>query len=97
MGTLCGEVCRCRSNWELPGRAGRALLASAVGHLPPAVARSAAALGLTVYTAPSLVDVIDPRAGTVRLKREVKKAATMDLQLESRTTKRVAKRPAGES
>ena len=42
-----------------------------------------------------VVDVIDAGAGTVRLKKDVKKAATMDLQLESRTTKRVAKKPAG--
>jgi hypothetical protein len=41
-----------------------------------------------------VVDVIDASSGTVRLKKDVKKAATMDLQLESRTTKRVAKRPA---
>jgi hypothetical protein len=41
-----------------------------------------------------VVDVLDAGSGTVRLKKDVKKAATMDLQLESRTTKRVAKRPA---
>jgi hypothetical protein len=39
-----------------------------------------------------VVDVIDAQSGTVRLKKDVKKAATMDLQLESRTTKRVQKR-----
>jgi hypothetical protein len=39
-----------------------------------------------------VVDVVDAGSGTVRLKKDVKKAATMDLQLESRTTKRVAKR-----
>jgi len=38
-----------------------------------------------------VVEVMDPTAGTVRLKRDVKKAATMDLELESRTTKRVAR------
>jgi von Willebrand factor type A C-terminal domain/von Willebrand factor type A domain len=43
-----------------------------------------------------VVEVMDAASGTVRLKKDVKKAATMDLQLESRTTKRVAKRaPAG--
>lgn len=41
-----------------------------------------------------VVEVVDAGSGTVRLKKDVKKAATMDLQLESRTTKRVAKRPA---
>ena len=35
-----------------------------------------------------VVDVVDPATGTVRLKKDVKKAATMDLQLESRTTRR---------
>lgn len=39
-----------------------------------------------------VVDVVDAVAGTVRLKKEVKKAATMDLMLESRTTKRVSKK-----
>jgi hypothetical protein len=39
-----------------------------------------------------VVDVVDVATGTVRLKRDVSKAATMDLQLESRTTKRMAKK-----
>jgi hypothetical protein len=43
-----------------------------------------------------VVDVVDPGNGTVRLKKDAKKAATMDLALESRTTQRVAKRPPGE-
>jgi Mg-chelatase subunit ChlD len=38
-----------------------------------------------------VVDVVDLASGTVRLRREVSKAATMDLQLESRTTKRMKK------
>jgi hypothetical protein len=42
-----------------------------------------------------VVEVVDVATGTVRLKREVSKAATMDLQLESRTTKRVAKKAQG--
>lgn len=44
-----------------------------------------------------VVEVVDVATGTVRLKRDVSKVATMDLQLESRTTKRVAKKapPAG--
>jgi hypothetical protein len=44
-----------------------------------------------------VVDVLDPGLGTVRLKRDVKKAATMDLELESRTTNRVLRRPEGGS
>jgi hypothetical protein len=45
-----------------------------------------------------VVEVVDAKNGTIRLKRDVKKAATMDLELESRTTKRVAHRssPGGE-
>jgi len=38
-----------------------------------------------------VVEVVDVATGTVRLKRDVSKAATMDLELESRTTKRVKK------
>jgi hypothetical protein len=38
-----------------------------------------------------VVEVVDPANGTIRLKRDVKKAATMDLELESRTTKRIAR------
>jgi hypothetical protein len=38
-----------------------------------------------------VVEVVDAANGTIRLKRDVKKAATMDLELESRTTKRVAR------
>ena len=44
-----------------------------------------------------VVEVIDPDLGTVRLKRDVKKAATMDLELESRTTSRLQRRPEGGS
>lgn len=39
-----------------------------------------------------VVDVVDPEEGTVRLKKGVSKAAEMDLQLESTTTRR-ARRP----
>jgi hypothetical protein len=38
-----------------------------------------------------VVDVVDAAQGTVRLKKDVQKAATMDLELESRTTKRVSR------
>ena len=36
-----------------------------------------------------VVEVVDSANGTVRLKKEVQKAAAMDLQLESRTTMRL--------
>lgn len=40
-----------------------------------------------------VVDVVDEASGTVRLKRDATKVATMDLQLESHTTKRMARKP----
>jgi EAL domain-containing protein (putative c-di-GMP-specific phosphodiesterase class I) len=63
VGTICGGVCGCRQNWEVPGPAGRLLLATTIGHVLPAVARTARQLGLTVYTGPSMVDVVDERGG----------------------------------
>ncbi len=39
-----------------------------------------------------VVEILDPAMGTVRLKKDASKAAAMDLQLESRTTKRVARK-----
>jgi VWA domain-containing protein len=42
-----------------------------------------------------VVDVVDPTAGTVLLKKSVSRAATMDLELESTTTRR-AHRPGGD-
>lgn len=63
MGTICGGVCGCRQNWEVPGSATRALFATSIGHVLPAISRTAKALGLTVYTSPQLVDVVDDRGG----------------------------------
>lgn len=63
MGTICGGVCGCRQNWEVPGRASRALLATTIGHVLPHVARTAKALGLVVDSAPHVVDVLDERGG----------------------------------
>lgn len=39
------------------------LLATSIGHVLPAVSRTAKQLGLGVTTAPQLVDVVDPRGG----------------------------------
>ncbi len=52
-----------RPDWEVPGRATRALLATSIGHVLPAIARTAQALGLTVTTGPAVLDVVDPRSG----------------------------------
>jgi EAL domain-containing protein (putative c-di-GMP-specific phosphodiesterase class I) len=82
VGTICGAVCGCRSNWELPGRATRALLATTVGHVLPALARTARAVGLTVQSSPGLIDVVDGRGGRhldrlfQRLAREMTAAET---------------------
>src|SRR3954452_7275114 len=64
MGTTCGGVCSCRQNWEMPGPATRALIATSVGHVLPSVARIATALGLTVQSSPRLLDVLDDRNGS---------------------------------
>jgi EAL domain-containing protein (putative c-di-GMP-specific phosphodiesterase class I) len=74
VGTICGGVCGCRQNWAVPGRATRALFATSIGHVLPTVSRTAKALGLTVYTAPSLVDVVDDRGGR-RLERLLQRLA----------------------
>jgi len=68
--------------WTVPGRATRALLATSIGHVLPAVARTARSLGLTVHSAPRMLDVVDPRAGRglerlfQRLARELTGAET---------------------
>jgi EAL domain-containing protein (putative c-di-GMP-specific phosphodiesterase class I) len=87
VGTICGGVCGCRQNWEVPGTAARALLATSIGHVLPAIARMATALGLTVYTSPQLVDVVDDRGGRrldrlfQRLARELTGAETEALRV----------------
>ena len=51
------------TNWELPAPATRALLASSVKHVLPAIARAAEAIGLTVHSSPQLLDLVDDRGG----------------------------------
>src|ERR1700712_2659176 len=87
VGTICGGVCGCRQNWELPERATRLLLASSIGHVLPAVARSATALGLAVSASPRLLDIVDPRGGRgidrlfQRLARELTAAETESVRV----------------
>ncbi len=82
MGTICGGVCGCRQNWEVPGPATRALLATSIGHVLPTVSRLAKAMGMTVHSSPQLVDVVDDRGGRrldvlfQRLARELTAAET---------------------
>ena len=58
------------------------LLASSVGHVLPAVARTAQALGLSVRSTPAVLDVVDDRGGRAlqrlfaRLARELTAAET---------------------
>jgi EAL domain-containing protein (putative c-di-GMP-specific phosphodiesterase class I) len=58
-----GGGCGGRQNWEVPGRARRALFATPIGHVLPSVARHATALGLTVSSSAQVLDVVDARAG----------------------------------
>jgi EAL domain-containing protein (putative c-di-GMP-specific phosphodiesterase class I) len=66
----------------VPGRADRALVATSIGHVLPTVARLAKALGLTVYSSPQLLDILDDRGGRglerlfQRLARELTAAET---------------------
>jgi EAL domain-containing protein (putative c-di-GMP-specific phosphodiesterase class I) len=63
VGTTCGSGCTCRSPWDVPGAAARVLLATSIGHVLPAVARTATSLNLDVSSAPHLVEVFDPKGG----------------------------------
>ena len=87
VGTICGGVCGCRQNWEVPGRADRALLATSIGHVLPTVSRLATSLGLTVYSSPKLLDILDDRGGRglerlfQRLARELTQAETEALRV----------------
>jgi EAL domain-containing protein (putative c-di-GMP-specific phosphodiesterase class I) len=69
-------------SWEVPPRASRALLAVSIGHVLPAVARTATALGLAVYSTAQVIDVVDDRGGRgleklfQRLARELTAAET---------------------
>ena len=87
VGTICGAVCDCRQNWEVPGPATRALLATSVGHVLPTVSRLAKAMGLTVSSSSQLVDVVDDRGGRTldrlfqRLARELTGAETEALRV----------------
>jgi EAL domain-containing protein (putative c-di-GMP-specific phosphodiesterase class I) len=87
VGTICGGVCGCRQNWEVPGRADRALVATSIGHVLPTVSRLAKALGLTVYSSPQLLDILDDRGGRglerlfQRLARELTAAETEALRV----------------
>jgi hypothetical protein len=67
----------------------------AATHLLGKAVKLAAASGNDEMTArlQKVVDIDDAATGTVRLKRGVSASATMDLELESTTTKRAARRP----
>jgi len=87
VGTICGGVCGCRQNWEVPGPATRALMATSIGHVLPTVSRLAKAMGMNVYSSPQLVDVVDDLGGRrldvlfQRLARELTAAETEALRV----------------
>src|SRR3712207_4507527 len=62
-------------------------MATSIGHVLPTVSRLAKALGLTVYTSPQLVDIVDDRGGRAlevlfqRLARELTQAETEALRV----------------
>ncbi|MGY1602584.1 EAL domain-containing protein [Geodermatophilus sp. SYSU D00815] len=49
--------------WEVPGRATRALLATPISHVLPAIARTARAMGLSVEASARMLDIVDERGG----------------------------------
>ncbi len=63
------------------------MVASSIGHVLPTVSRLAKALGMTVHSAPQLVDVVDDRGGRAldalfhRLARELTAAETEELRV----------------
>jgi EAL domain-containing protein (putative c-di-GMP-specific phosphodiesterase class I) len=63
VGTNCGGVCGCRQDWEVPAPATRALLATSIDHVLPAIARAAEAIGLHVSSSRQLLDLVDDRGG----------------------------------
>jgi EAL domain-containing protein (putative c-di-GMP-specific phosphodiesterase class I) len=70
----------------VPPRATRALFAASIGHVLPAIARTATTLGLTVWTAPPVVDVVDPSGRGLdrllqRLARELTTAETETVRI----------------
>ncbi|HEX2075522.1 MAG TPA: EAL domain-containing protein [Geodermatophilus sp.] len=73
---------RRREFWAVPDRATRVLLATSDEHLLPTVARTARALGLSVFATADLLDVVDDRDGRAlhrlfqRLARELTAAET---------------------
>jgi EAL domain-containing protein (putative c-di-GMP-specific phosphodiesterase class I) len=87
VGILCGGICGCRSNWEVPDQASHALIATSIGHVLPAIARTATALGLTVFSSPQLLDIVDDPDGRrlarlfQRLARDLTAAETEALRV----------------
>ncbi|WP_369131141.1 EAL domain-containing protein [Modestobacter roseus] len=76
-----------RPSWATPQRARRLLLASTLDHVLPSIARVANAMGLTVGTAPGLLDVVDHQGGRridrllERLARELTGAETESVRV----------------
>jgi EAL domain-containing protein (putative c-di-GMP-specific phosphodiesterase class I) len=95
VGTFTGGPGGRHPRWELPTPATHALLATTVGHVLPAVARTARALGLEVAGSPSLLEVLDPREGR-GLDRLLHRLARELTQAETEAVRVVTDPPAGE-
>jgi EAL domain-containing protein (putative c-di-GMP-specific phosphodiesterase class I) len=76
-----------RQQWELPGRAERALIATQISHVLPAIARTARSMGLSVEASSRLLDIVDERGGRwlerlfARLAHELTDAETHALRV----------------
>jgi EAL domain-containing protein (putative c-di-GMP-specific phosphodiesterase class I) len=80
--SVTGPAESLRPSWETPRRARRLLLASTLDHVLPSISRIAGPMGLTIGTAPGLLDVVDHQGGRridrllQRLARELTTAET---------------------
>jgi EAL domain-containing protein (putative c-di-GMP-specific phosphodiesterase class I) len=94
VGTFSGGLGGGRLRWELPAPASHALLATTVGHVLPAVARTDRGLGLTVSGSPPVLEVEDPRGGR-GLDRLLHRLARELTQAETEAVRVVTDPPAG--
>jgi EAL domain-containing protein (putative c-di-GMP-specific phosphodiesterase class I) len=81
-----------RPTWATPGRATRLLLASPLEHVLPVIARTAAAVGLDVYSDPGLLEVVEHEGDGRRVDRLLTRLAR-DLTVAETEAVRVAADP----
>jgi EAL domain-containing protein (putative c-di-GMP-specific phosphodiesterase class I) len=81
-----------RPSWATPERATRLLLASALEHVLPSIARTAGAVGLDVYADPGLLEVVEHEGDGRRMDRLLVRLAR-DLTVAETEAVRVAADP----